>query len=938
MTSASGGAHQDAVPALRAGDELLRRYFDLGLIGMAITSPTKRIVEVNDEICRVLGYDRHELLQMTWAELTHPDDLEYDVTNFNLVMAGKSDGYSLDKRWIRKDGTIVHGSISVKCVRDEDGAVDFFVALLQDLTERRRMEETLRARELFIQRIADLTPAALSVFDLVTQRDTYISPYVVTLLGYTRDEMARMEDNVEPLCHPDDIPMVAAYITRSRDALDGQVSEIEYRARRRDGEWRWLLSRGMPFSRDESGKVRQNISITTDVTERRAAKDRAAVDLAGMKLLQDVATRLARTERLEPLLQEILRAATEITGTDKGNIQLVEPETGLLRIVAHQGLNQRFLDHFRTVDESRGSCGAAARAGDRVVVEDVTESPIFKGTADLDVMIDAGARAVQSTPLPSRDGQHIGIISTHFSTPHTLTEAEVPLLDLLARQAADAIDQVRADERLRRAHEDLEQKVLERTAQLTISNTLLGEAHLKLELILNSVTDNVFSLSKDWRFAYLNTHARAQMRKLGKDPAELIGAVLWEEFPEIPNADTLRRVMSERIAITDEFFYAPLGEWVENHMYPTADGGLLTLQRYITERKRMEMDLQRSEAYLADAQRLSHTGSGVWNVQNGQLWWSRETYWLYGFDPSKVTLTVDLFMSIVHPADRARLEREGERVVRERTGYELEFRIIRPDGAVRYMHSVGHPLFDASGTFTEVLGTVMDITDSRHAEDERARLLRSLITAQEEECRRISHEMHDQFGQQLSVLMMKIGALKAACSGHVELCAQIDSLEVIARNLDADVDFLVRNIRPTALDDLGLPIALSNFVASWKAHFGVNADLHISGMEFDRLNSEMETVLYRVLQEALTNIGKHASAAHVDILLERHPDHVSLIVEDDGAGFDVDQPGGGRERGLGVVGMRERAALVGGSLDIESRPGKGTTVVVRIPTIPTMGA
>ena len=166
MTSASGATHDGAVHALRAGDELLRRYFDLGLIGMTITSPTKGIVEVNDEICRILGYDRHELLRMTWAEMTHPDDLPSDVANLNRVMAGEFDGYSLDKRWIRKDGTIVYSAMSLKCVRDVHGTVDFFVALVQDLTERMRTEETLRARELFIQRIADLTPAALNVFDV----------------------------------------------------------------------------------------------------------------------------------------------------------------------------------------------------------------------------------------------------------------------------------------------------------------------------------------------------------------------------------------------------------------------------------------------------------------------------------------------------------------------------------------------------------------------------------------------------------------------------------------------------------------------------------------------------------------------------------------------------------------------------------------------------
>jgi PAS domain S-box-containing protein len=129
---------------LRASEERFRRYFELGLIGMAITSPEKGVLEVNDEICRILGYTREELLQKTWAEMTHPDDLAADVAQFNRVLAGEIDSYTLDKRWVRKDGQVIDATISVKCLRRGDGSVDYFVALLQDVTERKRAEEALR--------------------------------------------------------------------------------------------------------------------------------------------------------------------------------------------------------------------------------------------------------------------------------------------------------------------------------------------------------------------------------------------------------------------------------------------------------------------------------------------------------------------------------------------------------------------------------------------------------------------------------------------------------------------------------------------------------------------------------------------------------------------------------------------------------------------------
>src|SRR5262249_52027137 len=140
----------------------------------------------------------------------------------------------------------------------------------------------------------------------------------------------------------------------------------------------------------------------------------------------------------------------------------------------------------------------------------------------------------------------------------------------------------------------------------------------------------------------------------------------------------------------------------------------------------------------------------------------------------------------------------------------------------------------------------------------------------------------------------------------------------------------ISSLRPPALDDLGLAAALTNYLMDWSEHFDIHAQFHARGMEPDRLTPEIDTALYRITQEALNNVAKHAQARTVDVLLDGHPDLVSLIVEDDGIGFDAQQSIGTRHR-FGVIGMRERAALLGGTLDVESRQGAGTTVVARIP-------
>ena len=164
---------------------------------------------------------------------------------------------------------------------------------------------------------------------------------------------------------------------------------------------------------------------------------------------------------------------------------------------------------------------------------------------------------------------------------------------------------------------------------------------------------------------------------------------------------------------------------------------------------------------------------------------------------------------------------------------------------------------------------------------------------------------------------------------------EIDDLERIALSLDQDVDRLVWELRPTALDDLGLRAALTNYVQDWSTRTSIPARLHTSGLLDERLAPDIETTLYRIAQEALNNAAKYSRAGHIEVILERRHDSVLLVVEDDGIGFEAD--GSKKGQGFGLVGMRERAALVGGNVEIESAPGQGTTVLVRI-EVPSSGS
>jgi signal transduction histidine kinase len=176
-----------------------------------------------------------------------------------------------------------------------------------------------------------------------------------------------------------------------------------------------------------------------------------------------------------------------------------------------------------------------------------------------------------------------------------------------------------------------------------------------------------------------------------------------------------------------------------------------------------------------------------------------------------------------------------------------------------------------------------------------------------------------------------VRGLQDAVAGAPALTERADALERVTQELDRSVDQLVWALRPTVLDDLGLRAALENYLQDWSSRTGVSAELHTAGLSVDRLTSEIETTLYRIAQEGLTNVAKHAKATSVAVLLERRSDHISLVIEDNGVGFDS-SAAGRTSQGFGLLGMQERAALIGANLEIESGAGEGTSILVRIVT------
>ena len=224
-----------------------------------------------------------------------------------------------------------------------------------------------------------------------------------------------------------------------------------------------------------------------------------------------------------------------------------------------------------------------------------------------------------------------------------------------------------------------------------------------------------------------------------------------------------------------------------------------------------------------------------------------------------------------------------------------------------------------------------ELRERRAAEAQIKELFARLVTVQEEERRRIALDIHDQLGQQMTALRLHLEALQRRCAHDPSLSEPVNGAKLFADELDQSIDFLTWQLRPTALDHLGLSDALDHLVASWSERFRIPADYKLRGVRTRRFRLDIATNLYRLAQEALHNISKHARAARVLVSLEHHDADSVLVIADDGRGFDLAEVRSrGPAGGLGLVSMRERAALTGSELQIESHAG-GTTVRVTIP-------
>jgi PAS domain S-box-containing protein len=352
------------------------------------------------------------------------------------------------------------------------------------------------------------------------------------------------------------------------------------------------------------------------------------------------------------------------------------------------------------------------------------------------------------------------------------------------------------------------------------------------------------------------------------------------------------------------------------------------------ERQRALDKLKQSERRLAEAQQAAHIGSWERDLRTNQVTWSDELYRLFGLHGQGVGLSYQEFLDFVVPEDLDRIRALVDEAVRERRSFRVDYRITRADGNVRVLNDTGKVIVNEAGEPIRLVGTAQDVTEVRWAEqalqEYAARLQalsRRLLEVQEAERRHLARELHDEVGQLLTgirLLLKPNGTVPAdAVTGRFEQAREIvDQLLQRVRALSFD-------LRPAALDELGLVPALLALFERYTEQTGVLVDFKHQGVE-QRFAAEVETTAYRVVQEALTNVARHAAVAGATVRVWITADRLNLQIEDRGRGF-APEVALAAPRSSGLIGMRERVALLNGHLTIESQPGGGTQITADLP-------
>ncbi|MCG8605657.1 PAS domain S-box protein [bacterium] len=863
--------------------------------------------------------------------------------------------------------------------------------------ERLRAKKALRQSEARSRRILEASIGGMYIYDIEESRHIYINPQYTALTGYMLKHLNAMTPaEFFELYHPDDQSQIEAHRRYVCEALpDGQNAQIDYRFRTASGDWAWYTSCSAVYERDKTGKARRCIGTFIDVTERKQAGEKLAKSYAWQEAIIEGSRDGIFVSDADSRFVIVNRAACELTGYTRE--ELLEMH-----------------------------------------IPDLHEAPDLDVYRNYHSRIMAGDEITSEAKILRKDGVKV---VTEFSN-RQITIAGNSYMHSVAR---DITKRKRAAEALRESEEQFRQ-----LAENVDAVFWMRSGDGAKQLYVSPKFESIWGLS---------------LEILRKNPDCFMDLVHPTDLPALKAAFSGLAAGGRPENYNLEYrIVRPDGElrWIHDQGFAICnDRGELIRQagfaEDITERKRAEEALFESEAMLQRAQAISHVGTWKLDPSTNSVKWSDEMYRLFAIKPEDFDGSLDTAKKRIHPDDLEHAVSLSKAAINTKTPYELEYRIVHPDGTEIHAVTKGEVICDESGDVLEVIGTVQDITERKAAEKKlkrwarffkyahwgiatsedrktlhminpafakmhgycieelegkpiaqvfapevRTEVLKQIRTAykkghhifetkhlrkdgtvfpveiditaingkdgkprfhvanvhditqrklaeeevarsrealqnltthlqsvREKERKHIAREIHDEFGQVLTILHIDLAWISARLTEDQQHL--MNKIKLMGKLVDSTIDRvrqIARDLRPGLLDDLGLVAAIDWQAQEFQKKTDIKCDLDLPDQEFD-LSQTMATNLFRILQEALTNVVRHAQATKVHIKLTKEKDDLVLEIKDNGCGIRKEQSLDSNS--IGIIGMRERVNVIKGSFRIDGAPKKGTRMSVSVP-------
>ena len=467
----------------------------------------------------------------------------------------------------------------------------------------------------------------------------------------------------------------------------------------------------------------------------------------------------------------------------------------------------------------------------------------------------------------------------------------------------------------------------------------LSAASRPLASLVKQFAEFLFELDADGTFLGIwsssqNLANPSQTDYLGRHAMDVLGEQVFKPFGEV-----FHRVIATHQSEAIEF---PVDlrdgrHWFHARVLPVARrkgkaASVSLLTHDITVQKDTEEKLRKSEALLAQAERLADIGSWEVGPNFESSVWSDNLYRILGVEPRETPVQLGAVMRNVPSESVTQIRKDVENAL-EGKPFDHDVKYTLPDGSKRDLHTRGLPIRNAEGEIIKVVGVTQDLTERLRAEEGLRRVSDQLLTLRDEEQRRMAVTLHETVSQGMAALKMSLARVTETLSkrntvGHKFLQTARDFAEEVIQQIRT-VSYL---LHPLLLDEAGLGPALRAFAAGFSERSGIKVKFKIK-RGFGRLPKDTEIALFRVVQEALTNVHRHSKSAASAIRLERADGKVRIAVTDSGIGMPLPSAATGWKSplGIGIAGMQERVKQLGGTLEIQSEPGRGTVISVELP-------